>query len=44
MHSLGKNAEKYMSKEDVLRECIKKVKKVYPDWIPLYNRKFFKGV
>jgi len=42
MHSLGKKAKVKETKEDVLKKSIEAVKRDYPDFIPTYDKNFFK--
>lgn len=43
-HSLGKKAKTNKTKEDILLESINAVKKENPDYIPLFDDKFFKVI
>ena len=40
--SLRKDAVTKLTKEDVLLRAINELKKYYPDFVPLYDAKFFK--
>jgi hypothetical protein len=42
MHSLGKKAKNNKTKEEVLLESIKAVKKEFPEYTPQYDTEFFK--
>jgi hypothetical protein len=42
MNSLGKKAKKSETKEDVLKRSIESVQKEYPDFIPQFDKNFFK--
>lgn len=42
MHSLGKKAKTYATKEDILLQSIEAIKKEYPEYIPQYDTKFFR--
>ncbi len=42
MNSLGRKAKSSETKENILNKSIETVKKDYPDFIPQFDRKFFK--
>jgi len=42
MNSLGKKAKNIETKEDILKRSIESVKKEHPDFIPQFDRNFFK--
>lgn len=42
MHSLGKKAKISETKEEILKKSIEAIKKDYPDFVPIYDKKFFK--
>lgn len=42
MHSLGKKAKNKATKEEILLKSIEAVKKYSPNFMPQYERKFFK--
>jgi len=43
MNSLGKKAKSNETKEDILRRSIDSVKKDHPDFVPQFDKDFFKS-